>query len=239
MRTRLQVLATNPPPFDILVWVPSMQRFERHAALDDLPDGIYPTEAADLALILPHKTLDELARLTRSLGGTPLRPANVEAAYQRLWWALRHMPVTGTRSTPGFIPLNFTVVPPPRPRRKRGRPLHKRRSGESRPDSKTGTQLFYLTYTPGAIESRDLAFADLSPIAHEIMCAIFSIGKKKFTRPELVAALENHKSADWAGLQSQARLGRRTPWDAFTRYRSLLERREFIRAEPKYFGSEE
>jgi hypothetical protein len=39
------------------------------------------------------------------------------------------------------------------------------------------------------IESQDLAFADLPPIAQEVMRAIFQMKKKKFTRAELAEAL--------------------------------------------------
>jgi hypothetical protein len=224
LRTREQVLAHNPPLFDVIVFIPSAGTFERHATLDNLPVGLFPTESSDLTLLLPNRSAAELDALAMEHTGRTLSPQTTPGTklqFRRLWWYLRHMPVTHPPGTPSTqIPKNFTNLPAPRPRQPRGRPLHKPRSGRSQPDSKHGTQVFELLYKPAAIEGRDLAFLDLPPIAHEVVRAIISIGKKEFSRSELVATLTSHPGG----------LGQNSPWDAFTRYRALLIRQGFISA---------
>ncbi|HTM51275.1 MAG TPA: hypothetical protein VL285_21415, partial [Bryobacteraceae bacterium] len=69
MRTLQQVQAADPPLFDILVWEPIAGRFERHARPDTVPMGLFPTEAADLPLILPNKTPGELDALAMEVSG--------------------------------------------------------------------------------------------------------------------------------------------------------------------------
>ena len=97
---------------------------------------------------------------------SPERGPGTQLQYKRLWWHLRHMAVTEPQgATPRFIPRNYTASPLPRERRPVGQRIHKNRSGASAPDSKLGAQHLQLLYTPRMIESRDLAFIELPPVA--------------------------------------------------------------------------
>ena len=108
--------------------------------------------------LFPNVTPAYLDQLMIRAGCTPPRSKKTDA-YVRLWWGLRHMPMTieGQRSA-GTPPRNAAHGPARRPI---GRPMKSTTrmlgkfriapSGASRPDSHFGTQKFYVLYTPGKI----------------------------------------------------------------------------------------
>jgi len=90
---------------------------------------------------------------------------------------------------------------------------------------------------------RRAAFLDLPPLAQEVMRAIFSIGKKKFTRSELAAALEVFpwsepiETPGSRGRQlkpaTQKKRKQADAWGKSTRCRAILARRGYILCEPQ------
>ncbi len=245
MRTREDILAYNPQPFDIIVWVPCSTcegrrikwakdqaipcdcqfggRFERHATPDTLPmsaDVSYPTDAADLMEILPALSIMDLSFLCLRYSYRRLTRSISERApdWKRAWTYLRrHMPMT--------IADALSAGSPPRSKDLHPKPIHiasestRRVRGESKPIvGVNGVQTFHVLYKPNDIEARDLAFMLLEPIQQAVMRALLDLKKTVVTRSEVYSALSKSK---WLETYPD-------PWMAWTRARPKLIQGKFV-----------
>lgn len=256
MLTREQI--TEPLRWDIICFVPLMSfarkdvaitergRWERHGSIATLPKDndfavMFPDNAADLMLIYPTATVEELHTLMLHI--SPVRIGAVAypggLPWGQLWQRIRRMGMTAGK-TVGAVPKLGSWVPV---RKKREIPksvLSKMGS----PETLRGTQAWHVLWVPNRIAALDVKYLALPPTAKQVMAGIdaWRVAAKKaalpftITRRELADAMTNKFTEigqtrfyrDGATLkrESFAEYG----WAWFYRYRSMLIREGFLRA---------